>query len=671
MSDEVNEETFLKILRKVWLADEHSVGQIEDEVDSPLNYAFRIIKEEMPEDNGRGHSYRVLTNCQEIIKNSRLSLSITDKLVLFYASLLHDTAKSLNENVKNDIKKAVLKQCKLFAHENADHGIRAAHYMKAKRKAIPKRQRIRFYALGERDVEKLLRVISFHSTGRIHSCFMRSGKISRESLLLCLILWVADTADARSFRVEGSETVDEELQDISTQIRKEVKNVKISKNSILWEADKVTKEVERGASWDNGKLAQHRVLLQAFDIPDHIVPVELVTGKKYRNRKTHLSCNDIGEANLCFDVSKKHTPLALSADTLPELYERITEAFCEISVADKLVPKHYFGPTILEVRNVGEDRRKEINIRGETKDFDKLKEYTRAWLGHRPDASDRFYFGYTHGQRIDKYLHIYDDRDLEEALKYGLAKNKDKEKFRDFFKNWTGEISQFKNVIKILRKEGTKARRAYVVIPHVVIDNPMSPLHIPEEVAPALIAIQFIIERGPKLSGFALLRSQELSTFFVVNYLEVRGLLERIQNELKDRFPGIGLGRIAMLSAFGYFQPDTVLLDKPQICKLTISDIRKYAVKMADREKRTKFIKLLQEFEKDFVRIETEWCGRFAVCLSEADHPKASDKMRVLEDSLNKIEKSRKKGGHSATFVRDDKKKAVEKFIRSIRGMSW
>lgn len=669
----ININDFKNILEH-WSVNENIIKIILNKNDSPLNYAFRTIRKDIREENSLEHSYSVLINCENIIKESELNLSKTDKLILFYASLLHDIAKSLNNAIRTEIEHYISKQCKLFAHKNADHGIRGAHYIEKKLNINRIAERIRVYGLEKEDVKNLLNIIAFHSTGRIHPCFVHSGKISRRLILLCLIFWVADIADAYSFRKAASTTVTQRFQDISTRVRKEVEEVKILKNSILWGVKKITPQIKNGVNWENAKLAQHRVLLQAFNLPNYIIPVECSKIKNRRDRERYINYSDIILANLCFDVSSRCTPLSLSANTLPELYERIIEAFYRISVTDELMPKHYFGPIVLEVKNVEKDRKDEINIRGKEDNFKILESYTQTWLADGKKESDKFYFGYTHGQRIKKYLHIMNTTDLNNALQYMNASTRDdKERCKDFFKNWSGEISQIKNVVNILKKERNKARRAYVVIPHVVLDNPESKFYVPEEVAPSLIAIQFMIERGPKLSAFLLLRAQELSTFFIVNYLEARKLLEELKRSLnKKSQKKIKLGRIVMLSAFGYFQPNTVLLNKPQICKQTESEIQKICNNIAtDDEEKQKFINLLEEFKKDFIKIETGWCSKFANFLRDKDYINLSNHMKRLEKTLNSLENKRIKGGYSASYIRNEKKKAITKFINIIKQGSW
>jgi response regulator RpfG family c-di-GMP phosphodiesterase len=85
---------FLKELKKYDISPHKLLKNIESKPDSPLNYILGIYKD-MREANDLQHSYRVLNNCNMIIKNLKLQLSDKDKLCLFYCALLHDIAKML------------------------------------------------------------------------------------------------------------------------------------------------------------------------------------------------------------------------------------------------------------------------------------------------------------------------------------------------------------------------------------------------------------------------------------------------------------------------------------------------------------------------------------------------------------------------------------------------
>lgn len=638
------------------------IKQIEDQPDSPLNYACRNLDKEIPEGNDLDHSCRVLENCIKIISKSGSKITSNGCLSLFYASLLHDVAKSNHESIKSDINGVLEKKCKLFSSEKSDHGIRSAHYIDKKRKIKEAEQRITLYGLESPEVRQLLNIISFHHSGRMHPCFSPS-KLQREELLLCLIFWLADKADALNSRALIPQSVNKKYRKPKDEARARVKEVLIRKNVITWRVNKLSPQLEKAANMANGELSENRLLLQAFGLPTRITYLEI--GERIPKEDLYVSHDDIISANLCFDVSERPTtPLVLSANTLPKLYEKLVEASYKVSVPETLSSAHCFGPIVLEVKDVENDEAKEINIRSNSgKNFSVIKAYTETWLSSEQKEADKFYFGYTHGQRIWKYLYPHSGADMNKLLDNKMR-----------FKELEGEIDQFKHIVDILQ-EGPEARRAYVVIPHLIIDNPGSDFYIEgEEVAPALIAVQFRIEKEHELSGFALLRAQELSTFFVVNYLEVRSLMDRLIEKLKcelpDKFADIRKGRIVMLSAFGYFDPNTVLLDKPQICLLRPIDYEQYATELNQSNIRREFIGLLKEFNKDYIKIETEWCQKIEQHLNKAKY-KQKDKIieaiRELKQDLDKLEKERKAGGHSITSeIRSKKGETVGKFIETI-----
>lgn len=652
---------FVKILRKLPIDKDDAIKQIKNELDSPLNYACRNLDKQMPEGNDLVHSFRVLENCMKIIAESRLEITSNGRLSLFYASLLHDIAKSDNEAIRKEIKDFLKEKCELFLSEESDHGIRSAHYIDKKRDMNEIEQRIRPYGLENSEVRSLLNIISFHNSGRMHPCFLPL-KLQREELLLCLIFWLADITDAVSARARIPQSVKRKYRSDKDEARGRVNRALIMKNVIIWRAEDESPELEQAVNMANSELSQHRLLLQVFGLPNRITCLQ--RRKRTPKEDLHVSHDDIASANLCLDVSERPTPLVLSTNTLHELYEEMVEAFCRKRVTETVSSENCFGPVVLEVKDVENDEAEKTNIRSKTgKNFSLIKEYTETWLNPEPKEADKFYFGYTHGQRIWRYLYPHSGADMNILL--GDARK---------FQQLEGKIDQFEHILRIL-KEGPEARRAYVVIPHLIIDNPGSDFYIQgEEVAPALIAIQFRIEKEYELSGFALLRAQELSTFFVVNYLEVRSLMEklieRLKHELPDKFADIRKGRIVMLSAFGYFDPNTVLLDKPQICRLGPIDYERYATRLNESDVRKEFTRLLKDFNKDYIRIETKWCEKIEDYLKRAKYRQKGVMMQAIQElrrDLDKLEKDRGAGGHSITSeIRSKKGEAVNKFIEII-----
>lgn len=650
------ENRFLGILRSL-LIDNSVTRQIKENCDSPLHYASRTVKSAIPRANNIEHSCRVLRNCIDIIRESGLTVDRDSYLLLFYASLLHDTAKSYNTEVMNDIERVLAEKCRLFSRRSSDHGIRSAHYIDQKHHSIDQEfdiKKIKLYGLKDSNIRQLFSIIAFHSSGMMHPCFLPPRKLKSKELLVCLIFWVADVADGACDRALAAQSVDERTQEPKTIARLGVERISTKENTIVWRADKQSSELGQAVFMSNYELSKHRLLLQAFGLPDRIICLQ--KRQKTPRGEVYIDYNDIISANLCLDVSKRRVPLVISGKTLPEVYEKIVGAFSQISVTETPSARHYFGPVVLEVKDIGHDEADKINIRSETgKNIQLIKKYRDIWLDPTKGAEKEFYFGYTHGQRVWRYLHPA----LEKDLKVGLE-----------FQEWTGEIDQFKNVLRILKTQGPNARESYVVIPHPMIDNHESDFYRKEEMAPALLAVQFMIEEDNRLSGFALLRAQELSTFFVVNYCEVKRLIEKLVDELKDEIRGIKPGRIAMMTAFGYFAPNTVLLDKPRICKKKEKELETYAVNLDNVSKRREFIELLKEFGKnDYIKIETKWCDDFKKYLPDGPkYGKIKQSVSQCKYSLDLLEKKRSEERYSVTQpeIKQEKEEVIEKLVRVI-----
>ena len=617
---------------------------------SPLNYFLKCCGE-LPVSNGLEHSQRVLTNCFEIIRNSKLETicKSTDLIVLFYASLLHDIDKINKPRINREIKSVLKKTCTLFREAETGHGIRSAHYIEEKYKS----KKIVFYGLRKADINRLFNIICFHSTGSIHSCFLNNPvQLKREEILLYLIFWVADIADGAFYRVEPDLTVKRSLLSNKIKARGKVTKVKIKDNLIIWHVDGITKNLTTAARMENENLSSHRLLLMAFGLPYRLT---IVANFEKVEKDDYLEFSDLISDGLCADVKNRNVALLLSEKTLPDLYEMIVDAFCSVSVSKKLSPspQNYFGPIILEVRNIdteSDELETKTKIRSETKKtISLIKGYTEQWLKMKQGEEKAFYYGYTHGQRIWRYLYP--------------EKKEDYDDLKDIQK-WTGKIDQFENIVKLLKAQKSEARRAYAVIAHPIIDNPMSRVGKKEAMAPALICIQFTIEKGNRLSAFALLRSQELSTWFIVNYFEVKKLITELLNRLKNSITNIKAGRIVMMTALGYFHPNTVLLDRPRICKKGVLDWEDYGEHIEDIDKKKEFIDLLDDFANDYIKIETEWCEHFKRYLPKK-YIKDFTKFKKNLDSLARKVKTK---GYSPTTesIRSEKKDIVDEFKDKI-----
>lgn len=641
---DITHDNFLSILDLVGVRDSE-IEKISNKDDSLLKFFWGTLGT-LPEGNQKEHSYGVLSRSVELVRRSGIAVSPRDYIILFYASLVHDISKS--ETIELDIQKVLKNECKLFSYKNS-HGIQSAHYIARKYKD----KEVQFYGLVESDIVQLFNIIAFHETGDMHPCFANSRDITRKELLLSLVFFLADIADGACYRVSATRIMDEQLQPHKTKARLRVKEVSIEGDYIVWWVDRSGKAAQNAADGENKKISRHRALLQAFGLPSEIICLK--QEGKIRKKEVCFQRSDTITSELCLAVSPKIASRVLSADTLPELYEKIVRAFYLIQASGNPSHSNYFGPLVLEVTDVEADRAKETLIRSEVvKDMKEIDNYVKLWLDDKKDAETEFYYGYTHGQRIWRY--VFPSRPDE----LGAKKS---------FHDWRGALNQLDRVVEILKEEGPNARRSYVVIPHPLIDNPRSPFYSPEEIAPSLIAIQFVLEPDNKLSAFALLRSQELSLFFLVNYSEMKALLQRLKEQLsgQDGFKDIRRGRIVMMTPLAYFAPDTPLLDKPRICKMKKEAVDSLIRKIDRTAGCQEFIELLRDFERDYIKIETAWCEDFRTALSVVKGFNDIRRgLKVLKESLDSLEEERSKKGNSAAYIREKKGEAVEKFIKKV-----
>lgn len=301
---DVTKDDFLQILRDLDVPGSE-IDNIGKNKDSPLNYCWGTL-ETLPEGNVPEHSYRVLQRCIELVRRSDLAVStkdtvsVNDYLILWYASLLHDIAKS--RDIPEQIKANVEAECKLFSHEKSDHGVRSAHHLNQELK----KGKMQFYGLDSPAIEQVLNVISFHSSGDMHPCFLGSGELTRKELLFCLAFWLADIADGADYRVPATRTMDNKLQSSKTKARRTVKEVSIEKGYIVWWVKKYDDAARDASDIENKKLSKHRLLLQAFGLPSEIICLE--QGMKVPTKEACLQYSDIRASNLCLDVSERVPP---------------------------------------------------------------------------------------------------------------------------------------------------------------------------------------------------------------------------------------------------------------------------------------------------------------------------------------------------------------------------
>ncbi|MFC1601548.1 hypothetical protein ACFL34_04290, partial [Candidatus Sumerlaeota bacterium] len=458
---------------------------------SPLDYAFRALKG-CTDANDFDHSYRVFLNCTAAANKAGLELSKADYLILFYASLLHDIAKSCDKEGKEDILGLLSRKKPLFSSESCDHGIRSAHYVYHRQK-----DRLKFFGLGDNQIRLLCSVVAFHSSAILHAHHPFTGReVCRHDVLMCLLFWVADVADGVCDRAMAPATVQKKNMSEKTDARKEIKKVSMQKDAIVWTVNSTTRNVKNAAKFANEELSKHRVLLQAFGLPSEIVVAK--SGVVHKQKPT-ISARELALSGLSLDVAGREVPLQISADNLSEAYESIVEAFQNTVAKGRPTSQHYFGPALIEVKNIDGHDDEAIHIRNDRTHLEiaDIVGYTKQWLDKGPKAADNFYFGYTHGQRLRRYAY---------------ARTSDDPNSKDFF-DWKGQIDQIKSATKLLKQEQQDARRAYAVIAHPVVDDTESVFYKKEIVKPALLAVHFRVERGDRLSAFAFLRSQEMSSF--------------------------------------------------------------------------------------------------------------------------------------------------------------
>jgi len=599
---------------------------------SPLNYAFDALRANT-DANDIDHSFRVAKYCKAIANKTGLNLSQSDRLVLFYASLLHDISKSSDTTIIADIEKILCRRKLLFSDQNCDHGVRSAHYVEQRQK-----DRLKFFGLNKDEVKLMCNIIAFHSVAILHSPF-RANKVCRNDILLCLLFWVADVSDGVCDRVVAPATVRKGNRTAKVEAREQIEKTIIRKDQILWVVREGNKEVEKAAKLANEELSKHKLLLQAFGLPSEI----LITKKaKNPSCRATLSNEDLGRCGLSLDLKDRKCPLQISTNTLYEAYESIVEAFQKKVVKGQPRFKHYFGPLLVEIRNIDQDEAEKITVRNNHKlNIDNIQTYAKFWLDDGPDAAKRFYFGYTHGQRIHKYMYSKIPNDLK----------------NENFYTWTGKREQLKSVEKILGEDKENARRAYAVIAHPIIDNSINTdrFHNENIVQPALIAIHFRIETNNRLSAFAFLRSQEMSTFFLVNYFELKKLVEQIAAKLS-----LEHGRIIMTTSLAYFDEDTTLFDMPEICRLDELSIGDFGQNIEDMGKREALMGMLREVaSRTFMKTEYEWCSTLKTSLSHAAvYKPLKQAIGEMEGALRRI--SEYSGSPIPKNMIDQKQKTVK-----------
>ena len=619
-----------------------------DSSKSPLTWAFTISAGEIALANNSDHSFRVFQNSIALCKARGCPLNPSDYLVLFYASLLHDVAKSKEKEIKDEIREVLAKRCALFAPEQADHGVRSAYYVSVRREE----SRLHLYGLKGLNCRLVCNIIAFHASGRIHTTLLGDHGPTLREVLFCNLFRLADVADAAHYRVEAALTVKGDYLSEKVKARAQVQNIGIHKDHIVWIVKRATSEIKEAARMANEELLPVSVLLGALGLPSCIKLTTKRAKKSHASPTPRFSHNGLAAVNMAAQCQRSGPPLVLCAPNLPKLYEVIVSAYHPIRVASGLGYDNYSGPVYLEVSDAGADRADETRIRSDVGiDMNQVLAHVHPWLDHRPEASKNFYFGYTHGQRIFSYRYPRTAEEIGQPIH-----------------TWTGDIDQYSYARSILENEGQSARRAVVVISHPCIDSSQGYKHHHDDAPPSMIAIHFQIEAENRLSGFAFLRSQELSVFSVLNYLEIKSLLFRLRTELLPKNPDLVIGRIAMMSSLAYFDPTTALLDKPELCKAPDAKFVSYARGIADPGTREELKGLLRQYAgRNYLRIATDWCETLATELEKAgQYISLAKQASALCDGLRCLDEERKAHLLGGTKLLDRKQELVEAFIKGM-----
>lgn len=606
----------------------------------PLTYAHSVTSSVISEGNDYEHSIRVLRLCIGFSRclPQRHSLTVREKLILVYASLLHDISKSKSDDVSNEINSVLHSSCHLFSNSQDDHGIRSAYYLRHKLET----KSLRLPGIGPGMLPRLLSVIAYHNSG-----IMDNGIGPRPTgialVKLCMLFRLADIADGERHRVRAGSTVEPVHAAEKTQARALVDEVKITDSSIIWRVSDDTPALRKAVALANETLGPFAMFLQSFCLPYRIVAT-------HRGQPITVPAEPPLPGPIATSATR-NSELILRADSFAALYEKIVLAMHPLGTDGLVTAAHYCGPVVLEVSNpslegvIGTPLRNAYDWTVED-----VRRCTQTWLSDRRDDAKEFYFGYTHGQRIYRYLYPDAEKELVDPEKFQLS-------------DWTGEIDQFQECVSALRVGGADTRRAYLSIPHPLIDNHNSKYHKDEEVAPSLLAFHFYVESGNRLSGFALLRSQELSLFSLVNFLETITIMDRLISELRGSIPDLVMGRVVMMSSLAYFDPYTTLLRKPKVCTVGHARIRTLCSNIEQTICADELERLLKEYAAhDYLKTETGWCDWLARYLPRPEWRAAAETLKTRLEDLGE----RRTKGEPGTVIVKEKVKAVEAFLETV-----
>lgn len=406
---------------------------------APFAYAQSVTTADIDEANSIGHSLRVLQLCIELsgLLPEAHKLNHEDKLVLTYAALFHDLAKSKSDDVSKEIASVMKSECRLYENSKTDHGVRSAYYLRHKMSSGA----VHLPGLSDRSRSRLLTVIAYHSS-TIYDGVLGEVPPDFTTIRLSVIFRLADIADSERLRAQAASTVSKLVSSGKTRARSSVTKVTVSKSGLVWKVAGDTADVRTALAMANEELEPMSTLLQAMCLP---YCIRARCGRDWieepvPRRSLPSTETTVGQGD----------QIVLRAKTFPELYEKIVRVMCPLSVESVAASQNYCGPILLVVEDAANDRLEKTVLRNDVGwKYEDVVECTSKWLSDSAKAHQDFYFGYTHGQRIYGYLYPKDGAEMpREKQKFDLG-------------GWSGRVNQFASCADMLMDEGPEARRAY------------------------------------------------------------------------------------------------------------------------------------------------------------------------------------------------------------------
>ncbi len=488
------------------------------------------------ESNDCEHSVRVLGNCKLLLRNSGLCLSCRTRKILAYASIVHDLAKTEDPEWGKAIHAASegYPDCQ-------EHGEIVAAYIQRSWKRLH---------LSEASAHAVCFIVSMHSPrGCIHSRFKSAIPDARliELIKAGVLFWLADVADVTPARVKSKLILEGRFLTAKSKGRIRLSLAGFDRTNILVKTDNglLTRTEQVALSMLNTELFPNGQILVGMGLPWRFV----LSG----------SVPKISDIPGLFTLSASPSCILIRGETVHDTYQKITRAFSSLRARDRV-------PVV--VTHV-----ERANLLGELKpvstqySLKQLDSYAKRWLAVTEDAAAYFDYTFTHGERI-----------------YNT-------KLRDD-KGQIGHFSQLEGLRTRAQQPGGKQDDKLVVaIYNPIEDNPASPLH--SEIAekqhmpdiPASLSICFYVKYG-KLSCTAFYRTQELSTWWIVNAIELQILLRRVQDQAFKNT--VGLGSMTMVTNIAIFDPKAKLFTAPSIARQTHHEREVLGKKLAGGEQKAR-----------------------------------------------------------------------------------